>query len=360
MPIRSSHLIIRKHKQSLWKLIFDRKQTNTLNSNQPTKILFDQTENLIGDMIVNTVAFRALKRAHPDWTIHVLAGGANRDIIRTNPNVDHIHLFTGTLSVIKQLRQEKFDIYYCHKNRLALGDFILLRYIGSRINIGRNKSGFRLFDYSIDQPAETEVDRYVRFLNFLGIDDIDRRYDLHLTQEELSWGRSYVETLSGWPIVVFNRYGNRRGKLFGRARAKQMIAEILRAYPGAAIVLLYSPATKTETVSLQRELDLDAVQAATTIRTIRDSAAIIRYADLIVTPDTSIVHIACAFDKPQICAYRDQVELKLWRPMSNKAIVLLPRRPSRHVDDVESGEFSRALVTAQKWLVPHPPAPSPV
>jgi len=235
MPIQSSHAIVRKCKESLWKLIFDHKQAGTLNLDQPIKILFDQSENLIGDMLVNTVAFRALKRAHSDWTIHVLAGGVNRDIIRTNPNVDRIHTFAGTLSAIRRLRQEKFDIYYFHKNRLKLDDFILLKYIGSRVNLGRNKDRFRLFDYSIDEPAETEVDRYVQFLNFLGIDDIDCRYDLHLTQEELSWGRSYVNTLSGWPIIVFNRYGNRRGKLFGRARAKQLIAEIDRVYPGAVL-----------------------------------------------------------------------------------------------------------------------------
>jgi ADP-heptose:LPS heptosyltransferase len=154
-------------------------------------------------------------------------------------------------------------------------------------------------------------------------------------------------------VIAFNRYGHRRGKLFSRSRAIQLIREINRAYKEAAIVLLCSPATKDETIRIQHELELANVYAATSTRTIRDSAAILYHADLVVTPDTSIVHIACAFDKPQICVYRDRTELKLWRPMSDKAIVLLPQSPSRHVDDVNLAEFSEALEKARAWLPPH-------
>jgi ADP-heptose:LPS heptosyltransferase len=39
-------------------------------------------------------------------------------------------------------------------------------------------------------------------------------------------------------------------------------------------------------------------------RSILESAALIKYADIIITPDTSIVHIAAAFDKKTIALYR--------------------------------------------------------
>jgi ADP-heptose:LPS heptosyltransferase len=344
----------REFRQSVWRLVFDHKKRATLNLDRPVKILFDQKENLIGDMIVNTVAFHEIKKAHPDWTIHVLAGAANREVISSNPHVDKIHLFSGLWSAVKSLRQERFDIYYFHKNRLTPGDFFLLKYVDSKVNVGRNKADFQLFDYSIDAPSETEFDRFARFLELLGVDDVDCRYEFHLTSAELSQGKSYVGNLSGRPVIAFNRYGHRRGKLFSHSRAIQLIREINRVYKEAAIVLLCSPATKNETIRMQRELELVNVHAATSTRTIRDSAAIVHHADLVVTPDTSIVHIACAFDKPQICVYRDRTELKLWRPMSDKAIVLLPQSPSRHVDDLDVAEFSQALQTVRAWLPSHP------
>ncbi len=303
-------------------------------------------------MIVNTVAFRAIKKAHPDWTIHVLAGAANREVINSNPYVDKIYPFSGLWSTLRTLRQERYDIYYFHKNKVTLRDFVLLKYIASKVNVGRNKAGFRLFDYSIEAPTDTEFDRFARFLELLRVDDIDCQYDFHLTSEELSRGKSYITRLSGRPVIAFNRYGHRRGKLFSRSRTIQLIREINRVYREAAIVMLCSPETRNETVQIQREQGLGNVHAATATQTIRDSAAIVHYADLVVTPDTSIVHIACAFDIPQICVYRDRTELKLWRPVSDKAIVLLPQSPSRHVDDVDLAEFSQALETARAWLPP--------
>ncbi len=350
MMTRSLHSRIRQFKQFLWRFMLDHKQSNALELERPAKILFDQKEDLIGDMLVNTVAFRAIKNAYPRWTIHVLAGAANREVVSSNPDIDKIIPFAGLWRTIKSLRHEHYDIYYFHKNRLTLQDFILLKYAGAKVNIGRDKADFKLFDYSIVAPSETEVERFARLLELLGVNEIDRSYQFHLTPEELSRGASHIATLSGRPVIAFNRYGNHRGKLFSRSRAVQLIREINRVYKGAAIVLLCSPATRHETIGMQGELALDNVLAAAWIRTIRDSAAILRHVDLVVTPDTSIVHIACAFHKPQICVYRDQTELQLWRPMSGQAIILLPRSPSRQVDDLDLTEFARALEKARAWV----------
>ena len=99
------------------------------------------------------------------------------------------------------------------------------------------------------------------------------------------------------------------------------------------------------TLSASLLLGCPNVQHAAHIRTVRDSAALIRLSDAVVTPDTSIVHIACAYDKPQVCVYRDRTELSLWRPYSDQAICLLPRPPSRDVNDVDVNAFRDSLGT---------------
>lgn len=336
--------IIRNFRLALLKLVFDHKSPQSIDLNRPQKILFDQKEDLIGDMLVNTVAFRAIKQAYPDSKVHVLAGPSNQEVIRSNRFVDQIHVFTGTWPALRQLRKQKFDVYYYHKNKLSPRDFILLRYMAARVNIGRSKDGFNLFDYSIDAFGETELDRYLALLKLLKVKENSTRYEFPLTQDELSVARTFVSRRSGRPVIAFNRYGNRRGKLFSHARAVQLVREIDRVYPDALIVLLSPPQNKSETAELKRQLGLPNVWVADFTRSIRNSAALIHCADLVVTPDTSIVHIACAFDKAQICVYRDHGELRLWRPLSDKAIALLPRPPSRHVDDVDLKEFSATLV----------------
>ena len=350
MKTNSVKSTVTKLKQSMFRLVFDHKLRQSLDLTNRATILFDQKEDLIGDMLVNTVAFRTIKQSYPEWSVQVLAGVTNREVIRTNPFVDKIHVFAGTLPTIRRLKREQLDIYYFHKNRLRFNDFVFLKHAGSKVNVGRNKAELKLFDYSINTGGETELDRYLGFLNFLGIEQAETRYDFPLTAEELSKARSCVSQLPGRLVIAFNRYGDKHGKLFNRTLAMRLVKEVNQVYPGATIVLLCPPKFRTETIDIRRRLGLSSVFVAEHTETIRDSAAIIHHADFVVTPDTSIVHIACAYNKPQICVYRDENELRLWRPLSEKAITLLPKPPSRHVNDLDVQEFKQSLVTIEEFL----------
>ena len=341
---------IRNFKQSILRFAFDHKSRGHLDLTSNATILFDQKQNLIGDMLVNTVAFRAIKKRYPGWQVQVLAGETNREVIRTNPFIDKIHVFDGTLPTIGRLRREKINIYYFHKTRLRLKDFVLLKYVDSQVNIGRDKTGYELFDYSVYPNGETELDRYLSLLRLLGIEHTESRYDFPLTANELFKAQSYLANLTGRPVIVFNRYGDKHGKLFDRALAIRLVGEINQVYPDATIVLLCPPKFRIETVGMKHQLGLSSVIVVEYTETIRDSAAIIHHADLVVTPDTSIVHIACAYNKPQICVYRDNNELLLWRPSSDKAITLLPKSGSRHVNDLDVQEFRQALIAIEEFL----------
>ena len=65
------------------------------------------------------------------------------------------------------------------------------------------------------------------------------------------------------------------------------------------------------------ELGLDFVIPCYTTETIIDAAALIEQLDLIITPDTSIVHIASSFDKPVVSIHENQKDnFRLWSPSS--------------------------------------------
>ena len=334
---------LREIRKSILKQVFDHKKKGSVDLRGAVKFLFDQRENLIGDMLVNTIAFRAIKNKYPAWQVHVLAGPDNGEVVRDNPCVDKVHIMSSTMSSLNRLRSEKIDVYYFHNNRLRLGGFLFLKYTGARINIGRNKEEYRLFDYSLEDPGGTERDRYLGFLRFFAIDGTDYGYEFPLRDEDLVKARSYLSALPGQSTIVFNRYGSPHGKLFSKDMSCKLISEINLLFPDTRIIMLCPPEHRTPTLEIKRELGYSNVYAATHIKTIRDSAAIIRESDSVVTTDTSIVHIACAYDKPQVCIYRDQDELALWRPFSDKAVSLLPVPPSRDVNNVDMNAFRQAL-----------------
>ena len=65
------------------------------------------------------------------------------------------------------------------------------------------------------------------------------------------------------------------------------------------------------------ELGFDYVVPSYNTKTIIDVAALIEQLDLIISPDTSIVHVASTFDKPIVSIHENnQHSFRLWSPSS--------------------------------------------
>jgi ADP-heptose:LPS heptosyltransferase len=83
------------------------------------------------------------------------------------------------------------------------------------------------------------------------------------------------------------------------------------------IVILASPNKISNKKKIVSGLGLDFVIPSYTTETIIDAAALVEQMDLIITPDTSIVHIASSFDKPIVSIHENNKDsFRLWSPSS--------------------------------------------
>ena len=69
-------------------------------------------------------------------------------------------------------------------------------------------------------------------------------------------------------------------------------------------------------------------------------AELIKGADLIVSPDTSIVHLGKAFDKKMICIYRKELGKEdknsiLWGPNSEKAKIIFVEEKTKDGEEID-------------------------
>jgi len=332
------------------RLLFDYKERQALDPSAVKSILIDQRRDLIGDMVVCTLAIRELKKYFPDLAVHVLAGPVNREVLRYNPHVTRIWEYRSALRTVRDLRSLGLGVFYFHGSRLRWPDFVLLRYLGARVNIARLPRAMRLVDVALDANARTEVDRYRDLLAAFGIREFEARYDVFVDERELTAARDFMARIPGRPRVVFNQFGNPRGKTFSLPVARALVEAVLQVAPGAGVVLLAPPGHIADAKTLCRQFSDGNVVVSPGIRTIRDSAALIRHCDLVITPDTSIVHVACAMDTPQLCVYRNAEELALWPPVSPKARALLP--PEHDVNSVTVEEFRVAVRELLEQFVP--------
>ena len=89
---------MREKRLKVGKAIWDKKEktniiegNNFIEDNNIKSILFLRYDGKIGDMIVNSLMFREIKKVFPDIKIGLIARGAAIDIVKNNPNIDEIY-----------------------------------------------------------------------------------------------------------------------------------------------------------------------------------------------------------------------------------------------------------------------------
>lgn len=117
----------------------------------PKKILIIRRDN-IGDLVCTTPAIAALRKHYPEAEIGVLVNSYNADVLRGNPNVDHVFVYqklkhagnlssrfkalTQRLKLIKQLRRWKPDVTILAKASYDRHGLRFARQIGAKNIIG--------------------------------------------------------------------------------------------------------------------------------------------------------------------------------------------------------------------------------
>ena len=100
------------------------------------------------------------------------------------------------------------------------------------------------------------------------------------------------------------------------------------------IVIITRPEYLLERKRLILELGLDYVIPSYETKSIIDVAALIEQLDLIISPDTSIVHIASAFDKPIISIHEsDEDSFRLWSPASSQSKTIFASKSNGYSED---------------------------
>ncbi|ANF58929.1 hypothetical protein A5892_16850 [Halotalea alkalilenta] len=97
------------------------------------------------------------------------------------------------------------------------------------------------------------------------------------------------------------------------------ICQILIERYSLPVVLIASPAGEAKAAALAARFPTATLPELP--RSIHHSGAIVKGAELLVSPDTSVVHVASAYDRPVVAFYSKQ--LGLWLPQSTRQSVVV-------------------------------------
>ena len=357
---------MRAKRLKIGKYIWDRKEKakiiegdNFLKNNSIKSILFLRYDGKIGDMIVNSLMFREIKKVYPDIKIGVVARGAAIDIIKDNPNVDRIYEYYKDRKKIKDLalkiKEEKSDLLIDFSEMLRVNQMMLINLCGARINIGLDRKDWELFDLSIESGKDfkwTEhiTNRYLAYLIKIGLkkESINISYDIYL-KDEIKYEDFFNEIKESKKLIL-NPYGASKHKSFNIENLENIITYLKDK--DIAIILVYFGDKYKELEFLEKKYKY--VYIPKKIESILDTAILIKKSDYIISPDTSIVHIASAFNKKMITIYPPKggkygVDHLVWEPKSKYNKVIFCKDKTGTYDEIDINTFN--LVEMKKEIL---------
>lgn len=282
----------------------------------------------IGDWVLSSFLFEAIGR-ETGATMIAVAAPHQTDLYHATPGVDVVlpcrrKSLRDVLRTGLALRRLGCDTVVELTDRARWSDMLVMALSGARMRLKgvepRIGSLFRLLDLPEDGHA---VERSLAFLDAIEIPRRDWRFDWRLPDEDVASARSLWDGATAIRVVL-NPFGADRSRILAAPTIAAIAEALLTALPDHSRVIVPLPPSVPG--------DWRAAVARWPIETrpvpvarIETTAALIAEADLVISPDTSIVHIAALFDRPMVALYpEDTRETRRWRPRSTRATVLIP------------------------------------
>lgn len=258
-----------------------------------TKVLIIRFSS-IGDIVLTTPVIRNLKeQIYGEVEIHYLTKKSFASILEPNPHLSKIcTIEKSTNEILDQLKDEHYDyIIDLHKNLRSARVKRALKCLSFSFN-KLNWEKWLLVNFGINKLPDVHiVDRYMESLKAFGIKNDNKGLDYFIREEDRNL--SIPESHQRGFIAVGIGAAHWRKKL----RLAQNV-EICRKidFP---ITLLGGPDEKEEGIKIAKELGGRVWNTAGST-TIGQSAFLIEKCELLISPDTGIMHIAAALKKPII------------------------------------------------------------
>jgi len=277
--------------------------------------------NLVGDTVMATPAFRALRSGYPDARIvavikpriaATLDGGPWFDA-RIGHDPKSSRPGERTLAVARRLRAEAPDVAVLFPNSFRSALMARLSGAGTRVGYDRGGRGW-LLTHRLDPPRDDRghflpspiVDYYREIPRALGCEGDGPRLELYTTAEDeaaadRAWGRLGLPR-SG-PVVTLNT-----GGAFGPAKSwpEAHFADLARrlADSGVAVLVVCGPGERDAARTIARLADRPGVVSlADEPLGLGLTKACIRRSALLVTTDSGPRHFAAGFDVPVLSLF---------------------------------------------------------
>jgi len=296
----------------------------------------------IGDLILSTPVFQAIKAKFPESRLCVMASSYAADVLKNNPHVDDVIIddheqkgggFRDFIRLLRRTKRSEFDVAILLRPTFRLA--LIAHLAGVRYRIG---TGYRLYRMLLNRKIyehrkvnlRHEVEYNLDLLRPLGIEPQRILPRVYLTVEEKQYASSLFEDLRISPndTVVLIHPGSGDSSLNLPAKRFAQTADRLAEDLGAKVIFT-GTAQERELVGLIKGAMRHQAVDLTGRTDLRHLAAVLQRCHVVISNSTGPMHLAVAVGTPTVaifCPIFSAGPIR-WGPYGEGHEVILPPVP---------------------------------
>jgi heptosyltransferase-2 len=270
--------------------------------------------NWYGETLFTTPFLRALRQQMPTAFIATLGRPQCKEVLLQNPHITEFldydergahRSLSGKWQVVSTLRERRFDAAFILRKSLSRSVMLCAAGIPTRVGFANPKSGW-LLTHRVPAAgaARHKASTYLPFLEAVGLSVLAGPYEYTVSDEERQVARQWLSAQrseNGRPVVVLHPGANWPHKRWAPERFAALgdrLVESQRVH----VVITGGPADAALADAVKHRMRHPAVVIAGQT-TLRQLAAVLEQAQLIVSNDTGILHVAAALRRPVVALY---------------------------------------------------------
>lgn len=310
-----------------------------MSAMEAKKILLVQLGR-IGDLILMTPMFKILKEANPENELHLLAGKHNYLLATEHPLIDHVHIYHkrpfDTIRLVQKLRSERFDLWIDVKDHYSTESHWFARLSNAKVKVGFNRNGESIFDYSVRADVE-QANKHAVVRNLAAIDFLNLKIEGSIPRPILyvnDHSERKLDNFLLWHNIQNYHCINVSATSDSRYWQPNKWIELLNYLNSINVVsvLIASP-SDSELVNKIVAVAKNCYHFPT--ESIIDVFSVVKHAELTITVDTAVVHIASAFDVPVLALYGNvPANYNKFRPLSTHYRMVMAPQLNSSIRDI--------------------------
>lgn len=270
----------------------------------PLRSIAILAQEKLGDCVLLTPLVRNLRKAFPGLEIHIIAfSRASRSFFENDPDVSFVHDAKREAGrYARAVLSRQFDLLFNTKDHPSTHFLLQSVLIPARFKAG-HRNGFHegLFDHLIDSDFHTHMAlKNCALLPLLGVSATEEQCRPSLPPMPVSESLgSFVHGLEKGQLIGINISAGEANREWTEGKW----SELVERFPDKRFVVLSGPGEvemKTRIEKRHRN-----IVASPPTKNLYEVMLIVESLRLLVTPDTSLIHIASGTGTPVVGLYRE-------------------------------------------------------